>query len=90
MPSFIISYDLRKVRNYDPLWDQLRAWNAVRLLESLWLADLQGPAAAVRDHLRTIIDSDDGVAVISIGPAANWATINCQPPGVSWLGQHFP
>lgn len=90
MAMFLISYDLRKVRNYQPLWDVLGKWGANRLLESLWLADLQGPAATVRDILRTVIDDDDGLAVIELAPNFNWATFKCQNPGTLWLQSHSP
>jgi hypothetical protein len=90
MPNYLISYDLRRVRNYEPLWKQLRDWGAVRLLESLWLAELRGPSDTVRQLLTNYIDSDDGLTVISLEAGTNWSTIRCQPAGVSWLKAHFP
>ena len=40
MPLYVISYDLRKQRNYDSLLKTLRDAGAVRMLASLWLANL--------------------------------------------------
>jgi hypothetical protein len=37
MSNFIISYDLKKAKNYPAVWNLLERSGAVRLLESLWL-----------------------------------------------------
>lgn len=87
---FLISYDLRKARNYQPLYDCFAQWKAVRLLESVWLAQLKGPAPAVRDVLRNHIDGDDGLAVIEMVPNFDWATIKTLPAGTAWLQAHRP
>lgn len=90
MPMFVISYDLRKVRNYQALYDVFAQWKAVRLLESLWLADLTGPAATIAQLLKAQMDTDDGVAVIELSPGFAWATQGVLPAGLQWLKQHSP
>jgi hypothetical protein len=90
MALFVISYDLRKQRNYQPLYDCLNKWGAARLLESLWLAELAGPAAPVRDILTSLIDADDGVAVIELKAPFNWATMRTQQNGTAWLKSKSP
>ena len=45
---YLISYDLHKRRKYDELYRLMATWKAVRLTESQWLANLRGPATAVR------------------------------------------
>jgi hypothetical protein len=40
MSNFIISYDLKKAKNYPAVWNLLERSGAVRLLESLWLLAL--------------------------------------------------
>ena len=90
MPMYVISYDLRKARNYEPLWKQLRDWGAERLLESFWLADLKGPAQTVRDLLIKHIDNDDGIAVIELKPNFDWGTLRCQAGGTQWLKARSP
>ena len=90
MPRFIISYDLRTQRNYQPLYNRLTKWNAARLLKSLWLAELAGPAEAVRDILRKVADADDGVVVIELVGAFDWATFKAQLAGVAWLKAKSP
>ena len=90
MPYYVISYDLRNKRNYQPLYDVLNEWKAARLLESLWLAHLKGPATAVRDILKAKIDSDDGLAVVELANDMDWGAIRAQKPGVDWLKKHSP
>lgn len=89
MPLFMISYDLRKARNYQPVYDKLAEWRAASLLESLWLADLTGTAGAVREVLKGLVDSDDAVAVIELKAQSGWATLNAQSAGVEWLKRHL-
>lgn len=74
MTAYMISYDLRKQRNYDPLIKQLRDWGCISPLKSLWFGNLTGSASAVRDALATHLDSDDGLIVLEIKPQSGWAT----------------
>jgi hypothetical protein len=90
LPRFIIGYDLRNQRNYQPLYNRLTKWNAARLLDSLWLAELAGSAEAVRDILRNVADADDGVVVIELVGAFDWATFKAQLTGVAWLKAKSP
>jgi hypothetical protein len=62
----------------------------VRLLESVWLVDLLGPATAIRNILATHIDADDSIAVIQLASGIQWATILGKPDGVAWLQQRIP
>ncbi|RWQ48996.1 hypothetical protein [Mesorhizobium sp.] len=90
MPYYLISYDLRKQPNYKPLYDCFAQWKAVRLLESVWLAELVGPAPSVRDVLKGYIDGDDGVAVIQLTPHFDWAGYAALPAGTNWLKAKSP
>lgn len=90
MPHFLITYDLRKVRNYQPLYDALNNWKAVRLLESVWLVDLKGPAQTVRDLLAQFIDRDDGIAVLELRPGFDWATLRVTNAANAWLKARSP
>lgn len=85
MKHFIISYDLRKARNYQPVWSALESWGAVRLLESLWVVSLNSGTAQIRDALQSLVDNDDGVAVIELKPGSDWSTLNAQRAGAAWL-----
>ncbi|MBB3020673.1 CRISPR/Cas system-associated endoribonuclease Cas2 [Microvirga lupini] len=85
MGLYLVSYDLREERNYDPLYECLAAWNASRLLKSVWLVKLDASAAAIRDHLNMLIDSDDGTAVIELKHGCQWACHKPEEDGVAWL-----
>lgn len=80
MALYFLSYDLRKSRNYQPLYDELAKLNATRVLESLWaFTHADTNCTAVRDYFRQFIDADDGLIVIQ---AVDWATWNVdkKPP----------
>lgn len=62
MPLFFLEYDLRNRRDYQPLYDELDRYGAVRILESLWcFKRFQTTAAGLRDHFKQYIDNDDGL-----------------------------
>lgn len=74
MALFLISYDLHKQRNYDSLLEQLRSWGCTRALASMWLGNLNGNAAQVRDVLRSTVDDDDSIVVVELKPGSQWST----------------
>ena len=74
MALYILSYDLRKRRDYQPLWDELNKFNAVRILESDWCFNrINTNAKGLRDYFKQLIDSDDGLLVAEVN---DWATYN--------------
>jgi hypothetical protein len=91
MPKFMITYDLRGVRDYDAVYKKLDAWKAVSLLDSVWLVSLNGTADAVANALRKVSDFDDGLAVIELkagDPTGDWATFAVPDEAVAWLRKH--
>lgn len=92
MALFLITYDLRKPgRNYDDLYKLLDdTWHAKRLVESVWLAELVGPAPTVRDLIKGQIDANDRIAVIEVTSEADWATLHGMPDGVLLLKKYSP
>ena len=90
MAIYMITYDLHRERNYDRVYELMDEWSAERILESVWLAQLLGPAEVVRDIVRYSLDGDDSVAVIELDPAAEWATFRCENRGINWLKTHIP
>lgn len=71
MNRYFIIYDLRRQRDYQPLWAELARLGARRTLESTWCLERSGTTtAALRDHFRRFIDSDDGLLVVQ---ASHWA-----------------
>ena len=86
MAKYLMSYDYHKSRDYTALYALLRHWGAARILESLWLADLDGSATAVRLDLKNCADADDVFVVIELKPGADWAfTAGVQSAGGNWL-----
>lgn len=72
MALYFLSYDLRKQRNYQPLYDELERFKAERSLESVWVfRRMNTTAVDLRNHFQTFIDSDDGLLVIE---ADQWAS----------------
>lgn len=90
MPLYVLSYDAHRERNYDKIYELMAVWNAERLHESLWLAQLRGPAEVVRDFMVEALDGDDSVAVIELANDAQWAVIRAQIGGANWLRKHIP
>jgi len=88
---YLITYDLRAPgRNYGTLHKQLTDWKAARICESVWLADLTGPASTVRDILQSLIDNNDRLFVIQQFSNAQWAAHLGMSEGVDWLRKHIP
>ena len=72
MALYFLSYDLRQARNYQPLYDALSSFNAIRILESTWCFNrINTTATNLRDHFRNYIDNDDGLIVSEV---TNWAS----------------
>ena len=86
MTLYLLSYDVRATNHsYQPLYDQLADWDAAHLQNSVWLANLNGTAAAVRDAMRAHMHADDTVCVIQLSDGADWATVHARKVGVDWL-----
>jgi hypothetical protein len=92
MALYLITYDLRKPgRKYDDLYTLLEtSWKAKRLAESVWLAELKGPAEAIRDLMLAQLDANDRVAVIEIVSGADWAVQQGMTGGVALLRKYSP
>lgn len=89
MAHFLITYDNRPPRNYQALYDLMSNWAAVRLADSVWLAELVGPAPTVRGFVQQALQADDTVAVLELKPGADWATVNVPPQAAEWLSRHI-
>ena len=90
MPLYVISYDLRKARNYEPLLKILRDWGCARVLESLWLGELRGPAGTILELLKAKVDADDGLVVLELRPNFDWAYKKIQAVGANWIKTKSP
>jgi hypothetical protein len=82
MAQFFLSYDLRKQRDYQPLYDELARFDAVRILESEWAFNRYNiNAAGLRDHFGKFIDADDGICVTEVTDWATRRTLGVPPNG---------
>ncbi len=87
MKRYLVSYDLRNAgRNYRPLYNYLNRIG-VRALESVWLVHSPYSASVIRDTLRLILDSDDGVLVLELKTGVDWASFGLTTTPNSWLHQ---
>jgi hypothetical protein len=87
MATYIVSYDLRKQRNYDALYEAIKSYGTwAHILESLWAIVSSRTTSEVRDHLAKFIDSDDGLFVIKSGKEAAWVGVTCNN---EWLKQNL-
>ena len=60
MPLFVVTYDVRaKNHDYNALYALLNSWSAAHLQDSVWLADMNGTAAQVRDAMMASMHKDD-------------------------------
>jgi hypothetical protein len=89
MTMYLVSYDQHRDRDYTSIWNQLKAWGAKRILESVWFVNVSGSAADVCNQLRRASKNEDSLAVVELTSGSNWATSGAQADGVNWLRQHI-
>ena len=75
MALYLLTYDLRKEgRDYKTLYDELKKFKAVRILESVWCFHrINTNAEGLRDYFMQFIDENDGLFVAEI---TDWASYN--------------
>ena len=80
MALFFLSYDLRNKRDYQPLYDELKKFNAVRMLEACWcFKRINTNAKGLRDYFKQFVDGDDGLLVSQVAEVdgvPQWAGLN--------------
>jgi hypothetical protein len=73
MKVYQISYDLRKQRNYEALYELIRSYGGYcHALGSSWLITTQQSATQVRDYLSQALDQDDRLLVTRLQGEAAW------------------
>lgn len=87
---YLMTYDLHRQRDYTRLYDLMDTFKAERLLESVWVAYLRGPAETIRDLMVETLDGDDSVAVIEVKPGSEWASTRAQKGGTDLLWRFVP
>lgn len=87
MACYIISYDLRKVKNYEELISAIKAYGTWgKILKSCWAVVTTQTSVTVRDNLLIHMDGDDGIFVIKSSGEAAWRTVECDG---DWLQKHL-
>jgi hypothetical protein len=70
---FVVSYDLLAPgRDYQKLYEALRAVRAERVLESVWMLKGTYTAVQLREHFTQFIDANDRLLVAQVGDWAGW------------------
>lgn len=65
MPLFVVSYDLRKRKDYPELSEEMERLGGHKALLSVYFLDVTvRDAAKLRDHLLKFIDEDDRLIVV--------------------------
>lgn len=86
---YLITYDLHGPgRDYSNLYSEIKSLgNWWHYLDSTWFVSSELGAGAIRDSLKSKIDSNDEILVVEIGKS--WASYNLDTEGVTWLKQHI-
>src|SRR3546814_6878936 len=63
---YLITYGNRSPRDYVPIYRLMQSWRAVRLAESVWLADLDTDAIAILRAVLHAMQLDDTAAVLPL------------------------
>lgn len=88
MAVYQISYDLRKQRNYDALYERLKSYGTwCHALESSWVIVTTQSAVQIRDYLSQALDRDDGLLVTRLQGEAAWAGLGSEV--TNWLKQQL-
>lgn len=86
MSTYLISYDLNKPgKDYTSLSTAIKniAVNWWHHLDSVWIIKHNGPAASIRNSLRSYIDQNDELLVVTLDGEGAWAGFTER--GSEWL-----
>ena len=86
MSTFLIGYDLDTPgQNYEGLAEQIKSLGAWwHHLDSTWLVKSDLDQVAIRDRLKSVLDSNDELLVVNVsGDAAAWCGFDQR--GSKWL-----
>ena len=92
MKVYQINYDLRKQRNYDALYQKIKSYDDwCHPLESCCIVVTSKTAVQIRDELRSVIDSDDGLLVTRLKGEAAWYKLNSDTNSqvTNWLQKNL-
>jgi len=84
VPTYVICYDSQNDEN-DAFGEQMREWNCVRPLPTLWFGRLNSDALRVREILRTVVRDNNGLFICEIKPSSDWATLKMHYTVSDWM-----
>ncbi|MCD9005235.1 hypothetical protein LDO31_03100 [Luteimonas sp. XNQY3] len=88
MALFVVSYDLNKTKNYQPLWDEMERLGGHKPVESVYLLSLTTDSTeAVRDHLQGFVDDDDYLIVVKFTEKPRF--VKAKAGTKDWINRHF-
>jgi len=77
MALYFIEYDLRKERDYQKLYEELKNFKAIQVLESSYcFKRYDTNAKSLREHFLNFVDSDDRLIVLQVKHFAGFNLIN--------------
>lgn len=89
MTDFLVSYDLRKTKDYPELWQAFEEVGGFKVLNSAYLVSLNSPisAASVLEHFRAFVDDDDGLFVVEFSEKP--AAYRCKKGTGQWIKDRY-
>jgi len=89
MATYLIAYDLKKVKNYNSLINAIVKKYPIycHVLDSNWMVKTGDGAESIRNYCQTYMDSDDAIFVSKITPDAAWGNLSAIV--VNWIEQEL-
>lgn len=88
MALFVVSYDLVKRKDYQTLWDAFSELGGQKVLNSMYLIELNNTAQEVVDHFSQYIDDDDRIMAIEFSKKPKFT--KALSGTNAWINKHFP
>lgn len=88
MAQYLITYDNRPPRDYRALYNLMLNSRAVRLADSVWLAEVDASAETVATAVQRTLEPNDRIAVIELKVGADWRAMNISTEAARWLSDH--
>lgn len=85
MNSYLVSYDLiAPNKDYSSLISAIKEYNGfARVLESCWIVKSNDGTTAIRDNLKSHMDSNDKLFVAKLTGEASWKSLTTEVS--NWL-----
>lgn len=87
MSCYIINYDLNNSKDYESLFKAIKSYGTwAKVLKSCWAIVTTKTTAEVRTHLKSVMDSDDGLFIVKSCGVGAWSNVECSD---EWLKKHL-